>query len=334
MKKSIRKLLFALLICAVLGTCAILAALGQKTASVRVFTVQPETQQRIVSGYGKIKELQRNGYYFDIPIKISDVSVQTGDRVRAGDLVLSIDLGATETALKLSAAKIYSLSSTETVEAGSLLNGAAATYSEMMQEFRTVPAFLYAPYDGVVSALNAEAGSYTDPYEPLVVFSDDSGYYAEISLTQESALEVAVGQSVALTLLETRATVAAVITEIVPRAQLQSADASVLSAFSVKARLTADAEFSPAANQSVLADICVAEEPNQLTVPYEALYVDKNGDNYLFVVRGGRAVRIDVVLGSCYRTRVAVVSGLSRGESVIVASSQTLQNNNRVRVSQ
>lgn len=64
--------------------------------------------------------------------------------------------------------------------------------------------------------------------------------------------------------------------------------------------------------------------PDALLVP-EAAIVSREGENFVFLVEGGKAVRRSVELGEREPGRVQVVSGLEDGQTVVVAGQQRLQ---------
>ena len=68
-----------------------------------------------------------------------------------------------------------------------------------------------------------------------------------------------------------------------------------------------------------------------LVVP-EAAIVPRSGRNLVFVVTGGRAIQREVTLGERQRGIVQVVSGVSRGDTVVIAGQQRLADSAEVTV--
>lgn len=93
----------------------------------------------------------------------------------------------------------------------------------------------------------------------------------------------------------------------------------------------------PDANGTVLlgmngtAEIVVESLADVLSVPVEAV-LDDDGVSYVYVVRDGRAVRVDVETGRLTETRAEIVRGLKEGDEVIVTGLSSLKDGAPVKV--
>lgn len=100
----------------------------------------------------------------------------------------------------------------------------------------------------------------------------------------------------------------------------------------LKARVpNSDREISAGQFADVRTVIEVREDA--LVVP-EAAIVPRSGRNLVFVVSGGRALRREVALGERQRGVVEVSSGLSPGDTVVVAGQQRLSDSTEVRAAE
>jgi len=72
-------------------------------------------------------------------------------------------------------------------------------------------------------------------------------------------------------------------------------------------------------NTNVRVTALVANEPNALNIPREALHTE-NGKPYVFLVKGDTLRRTSVVVGNINLTQVEILSGLSQGEEVALGS--------------
>jgi HlyD family secretion protein len=85
-----------------------------------------------------------------------------------------------------------------------------------------------------------------------------------------------------------------------------------------------DGELLPDTNVTVT--VTTSNEPNVLSIPREALYME-NGKPFVFLVVGNELKRTPVVKGSTNLTQVSIISGLNVGDWVATGttSGQPLQ---------
>ncbi|MGH9585696.1 MAG: efflux RND transporter periplasmic adaptor subunit [Acidobacteriaceae bacterium] len=72
-------------------------------------------------------------------------------------------------------------------------------------------------------------------------------------------------------------------------------------------------------NTNVRVTALVANEPNALNIPREALHTE-NGQSYVYLVRGGKLRRTPIEVGNINLTQVQVLSGLTEGQVVALGS--------------
>jgi RND family efflux transporter MFP subunit len=77
--------------------------------------------------------------------------------------------------------------------------------------------------------------------------------------------------------------------------------------------------------------LVVAERPNQITIPTQALLRDDNG-YFVYTVQSGKATRADVAIGVEQGGRTEIQSGLHGDEKVIVMGQQLVKNGGEVKV--
>lgn len=77
--------------------------------------------------------------------------------------------------------------------------------------------------------------------------------------------------------------------------------------------------------------LVVAERPNEITVPTQALLRDDSG-YYVYTVQNGKAMRDDVTIGAEQGGRTEIPSGLHGDEKVIVMGQQLVKNGGEVKV--
>lgn len=72
-------------------------------------------------------------------------------------------------------------------------------------------------------------------------------------------------------------------------------------------------------NTNVTVTALIANEPNALTIPRDALHTD-NGQDYVYLVRGGKLHRTPITRGNINLTQVGILSGLKEGQVVALGS--------------
>lgn len=72
-------------------------------------------------------------------------------------------------------------------------------------------------------------------------------------------------------------------------------------------------------NTNVRVTALVANEPNALNIPREALHTE-NGQSYVYVVRGDKLHRRSITVGNINLTQVQVLNGLNEGQVVALGS--------------
>lgn len=101
-------------------------------------------------------------------------------------------------------------------------------------------------------------------------------------------------------------------------------------AFPVVFRLT-NAKETVLLGMNGTAEIVVESLEDVLSVPVEAL-LEEDGASYVYTVRGGEAIRVEVETGRMTETRAEIVSGLMAGDEVIVGGLSSVEDGVAVRV--
>ncbi len=198
-------------------------------------------------------------------------------------------------------------------------SSAGAAVSELAAKL--ADAEVRAPIDGVVLASRVELGELAPPDGILFRLGDVRTLILECSVDEADIGRVAVGERAAVSLyaFPGRALRGAVY------AVLPDAD-RVRRSFLVKVRLE-DAPRELRSGMSGEVNIVVDEHPLALLAPSEA--VDAAGA--VWVVRGDRVERREVVVGVRDMARVEIVAGLSDGDRVVVSAPSELRADSKVR---
>jgi RND family efflux transporter MFP subunit len=288
-----------------------------------------------------------------VPGLITEIRVRSGDRVKAGQVLMTIDprqqnalvesLRATERQKKalydyhvaegdrqkkLFDAGITSRSAYD-LEVQALANS-KADYESAVQSRKTQEELLAyytvrAPFAGVVGDIPVHVGDYTTPaLAPagvLTTVDDYSGLEAYIYIPTERSTQVKIGQEVDLTDNNGKLLERTKINFLSPQVD------PMLQGILVKAPVHASPEVLRNA-QMVKAQVVWSNNP-MAVIPVLAV-MRQNGQPFVFVAKQQNghymAMQTAVTLGDTVGNTYSVSSGLNAGDKVIVSSTQFLVN--------
>ena len=251
------------------------------------------------------------------------------------------DLDNAETRVKTANASVDSAKSQLSASAsGTKAQAAQVKRSEVAQE----RAAIFAPFDGVVAALNVKEGDYyfgaqvsNDPGQQLrtapIVVIDPSEFELQLELPEYEAAKVKVGMTAAVLTGEDVATLAAASDPsqrpeaLLTRGTVFSVSPSVdpsARSVQVKVRVTErperlrDGEFASCF-------IMTRHAADTVAIPYEA-FIREDDHAFAFVApkEGGPVERRDLQIGLTGVGRIEVKSGLTAGELVVTRGRRSL----------
>ena len=182
-----------------------------------------------------------------------------------------------------------------------------------------------APFAGQVVDRAVVAGRHIKPGEKLVTIANLTPLVARVFLPERDVIALKIGQGAELVLEAAGAArLPGRVTRISPVVDVGTG--------TVKVTVEALA-VTPAARPGSFATVRIVTDTRRdaLLVPKSAV-VREDATDYLFVAEGDRARRRKVTLGYPSDGRIEVASGLSGGESVIVAGQGSLKDGARVSV--
>lgn len=193
-----------------------------------------------------------------------------------------------------------------------------------------MPEVICSSVSGVVSQLGAAAGCFTQATVPLVVIADTSSLQVNAQVDESLVSSVKAGQSVTITGSALNGTYQGKVNQVYPTARKVLVGAtSTKTVVDVLIDITnADSQLKPGLNADVSIETATADA---IVLPYEAIRQDSRNQEYVFVVRSGRACRQNIVTGTEHADDVEITSGISRGDEVIVSPPSSLQSGQPVR---
>ncbi len=308
--------------------------------AVRYARVDPRTAVvgEIVAARGTELSLQSSGV-------IRRIVFHSGQRVRAGQLLLSVDAGALPGRLKGAQAdaalarenyerarNVYAIRgiSTAALDKAKYQAMASAAKVSALQE-SLADTMLKAPFSGVLGLRDVYRGQYLRAGSPVVELVDPRELYVDFSVPQGAAGQVHTGTDVTFALGSERAR------------QQYSARIFALNtrvdrrnrALSVRARILGDHPFVRPGTFA-LVQLPTAAARRRLVIPRVAVAYHSYGD-FVYVLRrrkgsGWIAQEARIETGSVQGDDVVVRSGLQAGEMIVTAGQVKLHDGDSVRI--
>lgn len=267
--------------------------------------------------------------------RIEAVRVRTGDRVRAGQVLVTLERGAVDAAGSQAAAALtlatVHLRRMERLYADSAVplaqvEAARAAFEQAQGQRNAASAelgyaALVAPFDGVVTVRSADPGDLAAPGQPVLVVESAGEREIVVAVPEAVAAALVPGRTVTVRVGAAEKPVEARITAVVPSADPVSR--------TVEVRLTAPASL--VSNVAAVAELPVsAGRTSGLKVPSGAV-LERGGLTGVFLFAADSTARLRWVrLGRSAGSGAEVLSGLVPGD-LVVARADQVKDGDRVR---
>ncbi len=294
---------------------------------VRVATVGGDQQAAMISGVGTVALRREASLGFTSPGRIARLTVNEGDRVRAGQLLASLDTTTVSADLaraqaeRVRAAAEYRRSSSLMAQgwitrprlenAQASLQAADANVSAA--QFQRSNATITAPGNGIVLARLAEPGQVVAAGTPVLVIGEvASGYVLRVPLSDRDATRLADGVPATVTLAAMgNEPIAGRVIEIAGRGDRATGT------FVVEIALPND----PRLRSGQIGEATITatgQTVSRLNVPATAVFAARAGEAFVYVVdRAKRQVHLRrISINEATDAGIEVTGGLARGELI------------------
>lgn len=192
-----------------------------------------------------------------------------------------------------------------------------AQINQLQAENALANAQLVAPFDGVVTEVNVDAGAFSNTALPDIVLADMSSFYMELLVDEIDVRQIEVGQTVEIRLDALPDTT---VTGSVTKLARTATDINGVKVY--EGVITLDSTDAPLrAGMSATALITTADLDNVLLVPNRFIQLDReSGTAFVYKMVDGQPVRQQVELGVRSETVSEIVSGLSADDTVALVS--------------
>lgn len=338
---------FALVLAVAMATLAIgCGGRAESAGDQGVITVVSDTVANaavadVIAMSGNIEGATTVKSGFMVAGRIATVAYEEGDVVRKGALLAELDSTNYSIARDLARVQVSqatdehdrlqlmhdrgSVSESDYRKSCFALEGAQAQLR--LREKDLADTRLYSPIAGLLLKKMAEMGEIVAAGQPILVVADIATVNVLAYIPENRLHEIAIGQSATVAIAAIGATVEGTVAEVGGMADPQTR------AFTVKVRVAnTDMKIRP----GMIADVrvCSSASRRMPTIPAKSVMSTPDGQPYVYVIDGelSKAFRRDIALGDAVDDRIAVVSGLECGETIVVGGQQKLTNGTKVKL--
>lgn len=332
-------------ICGVLLAAAIAMAPPQASAErramrVRVDVVKLEPLSQTAPVIGRFVARQSGVVAARSSGPVAEVLVQVGDRVTLGQVLARLDAERLRARRALAQAQVtrarQDLKRLENLRRSKSAAFPRARYDNAVQDLAIAEANLRlaeielkdadirAPYPGVITIRQAEAGAYLSVGQPVVTMVNDEDLDIEADVPANRLAGLVPGREVRVAFADREgfhATVRAIVPEENPMTRTRAV------------RFTprySNGTRGVAINQSVTVHVPIGAEREVISVHKDAV-LHRGGKSIVFVVIDDAAQIRTVQLGAAVGNRFEVLGGLLPGDRVVVRGNERLRPGQKVR---
>jgi RND family efflux transporter MFP subunit len=311
------------------------AAANIKTLEITHETVFPVTATTLIpqawetwkSYYGQAKAVRTHEITSYVRELVQDVSVQVGDRVKAGQTVVTLTKSdhlvraqAAKTAYDEALLNYNRLSElnkkggiarSEVDKAYSTLKNAESTLQSSRSTLQRTE--LKSNVDGIVSFRHVEPGEIATDGKPLVSIVDLSDMEAQLmvsksdihNINRNTEVRIIIGDSISKGTVKT----------ISPEAQAGSG------LFPVVVGLESDSSILP--GSYLEGKFLVGKKDDAIVIPSDVI-VYRNNKEYVYIADNDKTKMVEITTGEGRDSHVTVTSGLNSGDQLIISGNRTL----------
>lgn len=185
---------------------------------------------------------------------------------------------------------------------------------------RLAQATLTAPFDGVVGAVNLQAGVQAPSALPAITLVDDSIFFVNVTVDETDIGKVRPGLKVKVTLdAYPQTELAGTVETLAPTAN----NTGGVIAYPVKVRLAPTEQVAVRDGMTASILIEVGKTTGVLLVPNWAVRTDQTtGETYTYRLAGATPERVSITIGARNETYTEITSSLAEGDTVVLISEQ------------
>ncbi|HQN64987.1 MAG TPA: efflux RND transporter periplasmic adaptor subunit [Methylophilus sp.] len=325
---------------------------GPNLPLVTVAQVQRQSIEITEDAIGSIEGLIDPTLASEVPAKVLKVHVGVGDRVKKGQLVVTLDAGDYLVQRNEALAEVARIEALLSNQAKTVARNRAlvdkkfisqtAVDNDLAQEkvlkeqlagakarvdsinHNSSKTRIYAPNEGIVERKIVDSGEYVRAGDPILQIIGNQKLRAHIPVPENIAAQIRPGQPVRLTTPTSSSGVTTKVKEIKPLVLSDSRSVDVI----------ADIDNQPdwQAGASVNAQIVLSKKEGVITVPEQSVVLRPAGE-VVYVIQNNVAEQKIVKTGAEKNGLIEILSGLQDGQKIAVDGAAYLTDKAQVKIS-
>lgn len=183
-----------------------------------------------------------------------------------------------------------------------------------------------APISGYIASRNANKGQMVSPGAELFSIKATDSVEAQINVTESIIPSVTVGTKAAVAVKSAGAEIEGTVTTVSPTKNAQTGMYQVSIAIDNSDGTLKDGMFADIT-------LTLSDSVDALVVPSESILEDEDGTKYIYTANKNTAKRVDVEIGIITDEYTEIVSGIEKGDKVIVSGKEYLSDkNNKIKI--
>lgn len=331
MKKYVTLYAFTFLTVAAMVIFSVISK--NSVASVSAVKVNAITVENSVTCTGRVERIASTNVRSTTTGMIRSIFVKAGDMVKAGQPLMAVqttDSASSSDSVISGLSSGFSSGLPSNYE--SLLNlygNRLSSESSQADQSTASTKTITSPVDGEITSISVADQSYVSSGSSVAVIADSNGLQVRLSVNESQISDIRVGQKAVITGVGFKNSsytgkVESISTDAKQEVTTTGQETVVEVIVSVE---SAKEDIKPGYTAKV--KVITSRNTNVLIAPYEAVRADKNGNEYVFTIRGNQAVKTPIVTRQEYDSGFEVARGLNNND-LIAENPDSLSNGTRV----
>lgn len=301
--------------------------------------------EKHINASGTIEAREIKEVYLETPVIAQAVNVSVGDYVHKDQVIAVIDTSLTKSVLEQSVPASDLLDSLPSAQEASELLGLYSALEasgltsgfggisglgelaevfgstdtkagEPKNEYLYIPQVVTAPMSGVVTDLSIKSDVLSRTAKPIVTIADTGSFIAKVSVGESYVSDLRVGDPAVIEGSGFSQKYEGHVSRVYPTARKTAGTTAQETVVDLEIAID-DPDDALKTGFTARAEITTGKQKEMLVVPYEAVLQDTDNVEYVYLVKGSRAVRRDIETGMELLEGVEVREGLTESDVIL-----------------